>query len=197
MLLDRLRGLLDQSEEMLIVTGANNFEEISPQEIASSRALIFSWPLYVDGLPSGLLSYLETLAGTIVVGHVQPSGRVYALVNCGFYEARLNLPAVRGLQLFAKTVSLSWGQTLALGGGAMYSSLPPWVAAGPWPFGRLTRALKIFGQNIKDGRSGEDLFVEPSIPPWLYAFMANQRWRLLALKVRAFGKLKDKCPEVK
>jgi hypothetical protein len=197
MLLDRLRGLLDQSEEILSVTGANNFEEISPQRIASSRALIFSWPLYVDGLPAWLLSYLETLAETIVSGHLQQAGRVYALVNCGFYEARLNLPAVRGLKLFAKTVNLNWGQALALGGGGMYSSLPSGVAAGPWPFGRLTRALKILGQNIKVSRSGEDLLVEPSLPPWLYAFMANQRWRLMALKAGVFGKLKDKCPEVK
>lgn len=60
---------------------------VSPTAVAAlsdSDVLVFAFPLYVDGIPSHLLSCLVQLEQSLA--KVNREITVYAVANCGFYE---------------------------------------------------------------------------------------------------------------
>jgi hypothetical protein len=180
-ILQSLEKLLASGEEIVSLAKSGQFIDYDPRKLVRCRAAVLLFPLYVDGIPGEMLAFLEKWAS---IEANSPQTKLYPVINCGFYEPELINPALKVLRLFAAEARLTFGQALALGGGAMYSVLPAAIRRGPWPFGGLNRALKILAQSIRSGASGETLLVKPSLPPRLYAFLANQRWRLLALKNR-------------
>mgnify|MGYP000653504169 CR=1 FL=1 len=63
------------------------------QEAADSDVLIFAFPLYVDGIPSHMVSALLDLE--TVIRKKKKKRTVYAILNCGFYEGCQNAVALR------------------------------------------------------------------------------------------------------
>ncbi|HBR23998.1 MAG TPA: hypothetical protein DD782_05515, partial [Firmicutes bacterium] len=84
-------------------------------ELAACDTLVFAFPLYVDGIPSHLLSCLSQMEG-----YLKPLAskemRVYAIVNCGFYEGRQNQHALDMMQNWCAKTRLIWGHGLGIGG---------------------------------------------------------------------------------
>ena len=103
-------------------------------------ALVFVFPLYLDGAPSHLLRFLEESREQI--SGAAPAAVVYAVVNNGFYEPAQNILAINTIKSFCVKSGLKWGQGVCAGGGGRadgtrrgHISVP---AARPW---------------IRDGRS--------------------------------------------
>lgn len=63
------------------------------QAAADSDVLIFAFPLYVDGIPSHMVSALLDLE--TVIREKKKKRTVYAILNCGFYEGCQNAVAIR------------------------------------------------------------------------------------------------------
>lgn len=152
---------------------SNNASEVADSIIASD-ALVIAFPLYVDGIPSHLLSFLEGMELCLKARASQP--RVYVICNAGFYDSRQTCIALDMMKVWCEKSKLSWGQGLGAGAGGMVFSSP----LGRGPMANLGRALSALAQAIRNGEQGQDIFVEPNFPRFLYKEMAHMGWRLQA-----------------
>ena len=85
--------------------------------LADADAVVFCLPLYVDGVPSHVLRFLETLEG-----FSRENGlgfRVYCIANNGFIEGRQNEPLMQVFEHFCTRAGLRWCGGVGIGGGMM------------------------------------------------------------------------------
>lgn len=151
---------------------------LDPQTISlldSCDVLVFVFPLYVDGIPGHLLSCLAALER-----HRAETGRsggaVYAVVNCGFFEARQNALALEMMRHFCLRAGYSWKQGAGIGGGGMLSA----VASTPMGQGvkkDIGAALQTLCRNVLAEKGGEPLYASPNFPRFAYKMAAQRRWR--------------------
>ncbi|WMC92534.1 hypothetical protein [Kineothrix sp. MB12-C1] len=139
-------------------------------------ALIFAFPLYVDGIPANLLRQLEQICPSIV--QAAPQTKVYALVNNGFYDGCQNALAMEMMQHFTKEAGLTWGQGIGIGAGGMMHSVP----IGTGPLTRLGETLNALADTILQGRSAENITFDPNFSRFLYLLAAHMGWRDQAKK---------------
>lgn len=149
--------------------------------------LVFSFPLYVDSLPSHVLCLLKDLEKAFTnMTPVKPL-KVYAMINCGFFEGHQNHVAAEIMQNWAVKAGLPWGQALMTGGGEMLGETKA-VPMGRGPNKNIDRALKILSANIMQGYSAESVCINPSFPRFLFIFMANRMWGFMLRKNGFKGK---------
>lgn len=140
-------------------------EETELKKLALCDIFVFSFPLYVDGIPSHLLSCLTQLEDRCAeLASSAPT--VYGIVNCGFYEGRQCLPALEMLRNWCRRCGLHWGRGLAVGAGGMLAGLS--VPAGHGPKKNLGRSLKAFSQSISAREGGDVLVITANFPRFLY-----------------------------
>ena len=143
------------------------------EKIAGVDALVIVFPIYVDGLPSHLLHLLYEAKDKIK--SINPNVKVYGVANCGFYEGRQNALALEMLQHFCTAAGIQWGQGLGVGAGGMTGAVSVSVGAGPLKSFGL--ALDKLAASIQNGASGEDFFVEPNFPKFLYKLGGHSGWK--------------------
>jgi multimeric flavodoxin WrbA len=152
-------------------------------------ALIFAFPLYVDGCPSHLLAFLDEAQGDLA--SAAPGAKVYVLVNNGFYEARQNSIAIEMMKSLCAHSGLAWGCGVGIGAGGMIQAAP----AGHGPMKNLGRTLDRLAEMIRDLKTSADLFVEPNFPRFLYILAAHWGWKAQAkknhLRIRQLYKSND------
>jgi multimeric flavodoxin WrbA len=154
-------------------------------EISEQDVLVFAFPLYVDGIPSHLLRVLVELEKEL---KSRPRERVaYAVVNAGFYEGRQCVNALDMMKLWCEKTGVRWGQGLGIGGGGMLAGLSN-VPAGKGPKKNSSSALRELANAFWERKSGDNLFVTPNFPRFLYISGGNMGWRMQAkqngLKIR-------------
>ena len=136
--------------------------------IRGCDALVFVFPLYVDGLPSGLARFLDEERRAVALA--APRAKIYAVVNNGFYEARQNAVAIDMMEIFCASSGLAWGRGLGIGCGGMLGEP---LSFDRFPLKKLGRALDVLANNIRGQEGAENYFVEPSIPRFLYMIAGN------------------------
>lgn len=181
-LLMHLQRLLPQSWDF------NEYKIIKPKEYAAAKAeimgcdvLILSFPLYVDSLPSHLLRFLTELETTFNAVTPVRAVKVYAMINCGFFEGCQNNVAAAILQNWAVRAGLPWGRTLMTGGGEMLGETRA-IPMGRGPNKNISRALTTLAASIEDLQSGDNICINPSFPRPLFIIMAHRMWRLMLRK---------------
>lgn len=160
----------------------NEYKAIKPKDHDAALAgaltcnlLIFSFPLYVDCLPSHLLGLLADIKQAFINTPSAKPVKVYVLINCGFFEGSQNLVAAEIMRNWVLKTKLLWGQALVTGGGEMLGRTKT-VPMGCGPNKSIARALKILAANIIQARSAENICINPSFPRFLFVFMANRMW---------------------
>ena len=165
-IINELIKRLPEAQECVLCNPETQEAEEIISAIAGSGALVFVFPLYVDALPARLVKFLDESDKLKIAGRI-PGAGVYAVVNSGFYEARQNTTALSIMKNFCAHTGLDF-----LRGAAV----------GRWPLKGLARALDTLADNIKNRESGEDLFVAPGFPRFLYNLQGNQMWKKAAKK---------------
>ncbi len=172
--------LLEELKEYLKDTEVKKLELHTPVLAATeqtllldSDALVFSFPLYVDGIPSHLLHCLTGLEQ--LLRDNKRNIRVYAIVNCGFYEAHQNKHALQIMKNWCVRANLSWGQGVAVGAGGMVLSIRS-VPPGAGPKKKLTMALQELASTIREDKESQDIYVTPGFPRFLYKASADLGW---------------------
>src|SRR5659263_462199 len=149
--------------------------EIDLEKIADTDVLIFAFPLYVDGIPSHLLHCLdqmETYFNTMEMKKI----KVYALVNCGFYEGHQANIALAMMKNWCSKVKLDWGQGIGIGGGGMLASFKsPLESQGPMK--NLWDAIKVMVDNVSNPHEMDNIYTVPNYPRFLYALGGNMGWK--------------------
>jgi hypothetical protein len=162
--------------------GSHSIDEIHPgkpkitgeqlQQMRGADVLVFSFPLYVDSVPSGLLACMAALEKELRGLPIT----VYAICNNGFYEGIQNRHALKVMKNWTVKAQLSWGRGLGIGCGGMLSGLSK-VPAGKGPKKNLGKALTAFAANISECSSDEDIFITANFPRFLYKMMAHWEWK--------------------
>lgn len=182
---ERIKGFLsNRAETVVIAVNKQQLSEVELKSIEESDVLVFSFPLYVDAIPSHLLSCLVQLDK---LGKAK-NKMIYAVVNCGFYEGIQADTALAVMKNWSTKIDSDWKYGLGVGGGGAVSMiLTTDVAKGPK--GSVDVALKELADNIIDGNSGENKYVSVDMPRFLYKAAAQLGWRK-AIKLNG-GKTKD------
>ncbi|MDU1854962.1 MAG: hypothetical protein E6789_05610 [Clostridium baratii] len=99
--------------------------------LVNSDVIIIAFPLYVDCLPSCVISFLQEFENYLNNKKIEKEIILYGIVNCGFFEGEQNKYALKVLKNYTNHISfLTYGGGLGIGGGAFLggSQSIPWQA---------------------------------------------------------------------
>ena len=86
-------------------------------QLNDAQTVVFGLPLYVDGIPSHVLRFMEEME--IYCKDNSLHLNVYCIANNGFIEGKQNEPLMRNLAHFCSCAGLTWGGGVGIGGGVM------------------------------------------------------------------------------
>ncbi|MBR4471487.1 MAG: hypothetical protein IKS54_09295 [Erysipelotrichaceae bacterium] len=86
-------------------------------ELKDASSVVFCLPLYVDGIPSHVLRFMERMEEYCKENDLHPS--VYCIANNGFIEGKQNEPLMQSFEHFCTRAKLTWGGGVGIGGGVM------------------------------------------------------------------------------
>ena len=87
------------------------------KQLLDAQAVVFCLPLYVDGIPSHVLRFMEKMEAFCKENALKL--HVYCVANNGFIEGRQNEPLMQVFEHFCVRANLSWGGGVGIGGGVM------------------------------------------------------------------------------
>jgi len=175
-ILNALREKIGEAHECVLCAASSQSGRDVLEAVGGCQALVFAFPLYVDGIPSHLLRLLDEIQHDITGS--SPGAMVYAIVHNGFYEGKQNITALEMMRNFCDRSGLAWGQGLGVGAGGMAGAAP----VGHGPMKNLGLALDKLASNILGGKTGPDHIFEPNFPRFLYKATAHMGWRMQAKK---------------
>ncbi|MCL2336694.1 MAG: NAD(P)H-dependent oxidoreductase [Firmicutes bacterium] len=150
-------------------------------DILTADTLLIAFPLYIDALPAPLLKVCTLLEQAAANPAGKKLPRVYAIANCGFYEAENNRLALDMLKNFCRRSGLGWGYGIGIGAGGSVSSQSPNTFDGPLAnvYAALSELVKTMANHSSPG---QNLFLTPQIPRAEYLQGANKAWEQAADK---------------
>ncbi len=87
------------------------------EQLLDAQAAVFGLPLYVDGVPSHVLRFLEEMEAFCRENGLK--FRVYCVANNGFIEGKQNEPLMQVFENFCVRSGLAWSGGVGIGGGVM------------------------------------------------------------------------------
>ena len=87
------------------------------EQLRDAQAVVFGLPLYVDGIPSHVLRFMEEMEVYCRQNDLHLS--LYCIANNGFIEGRQNEPLMQSFEHFCSRAGLIWGGGVGIGGGVM------------------------------------------------------------------------------
>ena len=150
------------------------------EELFHADAWVFSFPLYVDGIPGHLLSCLAQLEA---VCERNCRSVVYGIVNCGFYEGIQNETALKILQNWCEKTGLTLSGGIGIGGGGAMGMLPE-MEREKGPKAPINLALRVLAERIFLCKTQENCYVSLAMPRLFYKAGAQMGWRQM---IRANG----------
>jgi hypothetical protein len=152
------------------------------EQICQCNVIVIAFPLYVDGIPAHLLNCLYEMEKFLKKSE-KSNIKVYAIVNCGFYEGKQNSIALEMIENWCERCGISFGRGIGIGGGGMLPSMSN-VPEGKGPKKKSYEALKLLSTNISTNSSAENVFSSPGFPRFVYKLSAEAGWRQ---KIKANG----------
>ena len=80
-------------------------------------SVVFGLPLYVDCLPSHVISFLKEMEGFCLENHLKL--QIYAVANNGYIEGVQSQALLQVFRNFCARSNLAWGGGIGIGGGVM------------------------------------------------------------------------------
>ncbi|SFH65152.1 Flavodoxin-like fold [Tindallia magadiensis] len=185
LLLRELKRLLTKVDSSVIFEEWHlNEKEISSEQLMQMEdwdRMVFSFPLYVDGIPAHFLTCLQKMEEYLGARTDQKKPYVYVMVNAGFYEGHQNRLAIDMISHWCKKAGCVMGQGMGVGAGGMLSSLEK-VPLGKGPNRNLGKALQAFAEAMIHQQSTSPVFINPNFPRIAYRLAAQYNWRVQAGK---------------
>lgn len=185
-LIQKMEGFLNTSIEtcqaVKVLRQENPADTVAG--LLQADALLVVFPLYVDGLPAPLVGLLSLLEQAAKVSD-SPRPVVYAVCNCGFYEAEHTALALRMVRAFAARAGMGYGYGVGIGcGGAL-----GFTEKGPAE--NVYAVLRGLAGAIGGPGVGEraDVMIVPKMPRFLYKAAGHLGWRQMAKQNGVRGQL--------
>lgn len=180
-LLEELEKHLGSEQEAFIINTnkPKEYEELY-KTCLTCDSLVISFPLYVDGMPSHLIRFME---GLLQFSKMSPKKDilVYAISNNGFYESIQNKLALQMVEIWCEKAGFTWGMGLGVGSGPMLQSIKN-VPMGSGPKKSLGKALEHFASVIRNTDKRENVYINLNFPRFAYLQMVHLSWRYEAKK---------------
>ncbi len=157
----------------------NNFEDF--KIMAESENIIFSFPLYIDSIPSHFLEFLYQFEKYNKVSErnaINKLPRIYAIINNGFIEGHQNKNAARIMYHYASRIGLTWRFAIGIGAGEFMMTSKKNI---PIQSKMKLCIHEAFLKLKKDIESNEvlcenNIFTNPKMPKKLFMFMGDRHW---------------------
>lgn len=150
------------------------------EELFDCDTVIVVSPLYVDALPSTLLSFMRDADLYQKECGYQKSVPFYALINCGFIEGKQNHIALDILSHYATHMNWQWSGGIGLGGGEMFKSTKEKIPKQAKMMQPVYQALDTFVACIADSSpipsSRQYLLINQKFPKYGFIFMGSIGW---------------------
>ena len=102
-----------------MMVNKNNHNEII-EKTTKVDDILLMFPLYADGIPATMLSFLIALEKA----NVEQKPTIHVLVNCGFIEPAQNNVALEMVRLFCEQNGYPFGSSLKIGSGEAILDTP-------------------------------------------------------------------------
>ncbi len=167
-----ISGKAEQAAPGSVITHSHALDADIAEKAAGCNALVIAFPLYVDGIPSHLLTVMEKLERSAVIS---PDTRIYAIVNCGFYEGEHSEAALEMAKHWCDRCGAVWGGGLGFGGGGGLDMMDN-VPMGYGPKKSLGDGLQSIAEDIFDGSGIDCRYAHVDFPAFLYKLGGQSGW---------------------
>ena len=153
-----LSSYINRNDELLDILG-------------QAGKIVFSMPLYVDGIPSACLRVMEAMEKYGYEGNKN----VYVISNMGLYESSQLKNLMSMVKNWCGKCGFVYGGGIAIGAGEMIGSVMASTDKGPVK--NAAEALDKLADAVDTSLVIEDNYVDPyRFPRFLYMFAANSGW---------------------
>ena len=180
-LLDTIKELFDNRCEIAeFHFNKTSVSDEDLEKLKDSGAIIFAFPLYIDGIPGHLLSCLEQIDKA---GILNRNVYIYGICNCGFYEGIQTDTALNILRNWSCKAGSAWGGGIGVGGGGCITLLPK-LPVYKGPKASIDKELKVMTDNVICKVSQDNRYTNVNMPRFAYKQAAQFGWRQ---KIKANG----------
>ncbi len=171
--LSKLSESLGAPAEMISLAQENGAEKAA-EALGRAKTAVLGVPLYVDGLPSPAIRFMERVK-ELGTGE---DCELYALVNNGLYESSQNANLLNMIKDFCADCGLDFRGSLAIGAGEVAGMLIKNGKKGLWPARNAEKGLALLAKAVsEDCEAGETFADLYMFPRWLYIAIANLNWQ--------------------
>lgn len=144
--------------------------------IYTSDVMLLVFPLYVDSLPSHLITFLEGLQEYIKERPIK-NIQVYAVINCGFYEGHQNKHTLQIVENYCARVGFQWKFGLGIGTGPFLSQSKsmPWKSFIKKPIYESLLLLK--ASLLGEVKNDKNIYVQANMLRILYKIAGHMGWK--------------------
>lgn len=147
--------------------------------LESASTVVLCMPLYVDGLPSQLIRFMEYAEREYRGG----AKRIYVLANMGLYESRQLVNLFGAVRQWCDRMGFSYCGGLGVSAGELVGILMQHIPFRLGPTAAMAKSMARLADAINKGNAVGDLYAEPCcFPRSLYIHIANTNWNVTAKK---------------
>ena len=117
----KLQSIFIRGEKVFLRLRTKSDHKIIFEQIINADNVIFLLPLYVDCVPSHILSFLREMERFCKEHKIEL--KIYAIANNGFIEGKQNAALFRVMENFCTRSDLLWCGGIGIGGGVMFNAL--------------------------------------------------------------------------
>jgi len=173
-MLEELSRLITEGNEVITINvNAKMVEPDLLEKVYNCDALVLSFPLYVDGIPSHFIRFMEDLLHYIKLSDKKDI-YIYSIINCGFFEGKQAELSIQMVENWCIKAGLHWGMGVGVGGGGIVSNKS--IPLGNGPKKSLGVAFKVLAYTMKHVGSAENILVNPNFPRFAYILAAHHGW---------------------
>ncbi len=183
-MLSILEGRLSSKNEVIKLNIRKPaLENEAKEKIKECDTLVFSFPLYVDGVPGHLLYCLREIENMNLSNKT-----VYAVMNCGFYEGKQNRFALDIIKNWCDKIGFSYNGGVGIGSGGCIVTVSN-MGNETGPMKPIFNAMCDLAELVNNSEKTENRYLTVGLPRFFYKFAAQISWRQTIVKNG--GKIKD------
>ena len=180
-LLKSLAGLLpDGTEHETVYLNRQAVTDEQADAVLSADSVVIAFPLYVDGVPSQLLSCMDQIEKHCAGREKLPV--VYVICNCGFFEPQHCHGAVDIMRFWTEHCGMKWGGGFSCGGGGGLDQMKGLAPLNAGPLCEYGKLLAAVADAAAKAVPLPDREVSVHLPEFAYRAGAHSNWRRQARK---------------
>lgn len=188
----KLSGMLDPAPELIDLKDYMNDMDKLVRILDDAKTLVLCVPLYVDGLPSQVIRFMEKYERYCGAQDKDPEGisgktpagaqtKLYVLANMGLYESSQLENLFSAAKQWCSKAGLEYCGGLGISAGELLGTLMEVIPFRMGPTKKAAAGMKLLADAINGGNAVKDIYEEPHrFPRWLYIAIANTNWNRTA-----------------